>query len=110
MVEFGQKLEDNKVDQWADKYIDYEKLKAILKRAKAAVEYRDDIIKRMPAGAVAEVVQERNDRRATASARGNKIVSEGDATPKGGVVAPADNPPPGDEQLEPLKMGRRTSR
>ena len=30
MVEFGLKLEDNKVDKWAHEYIDYEKLKAVV--------------------------------------------------------------------------------
>lgn len=69
MVEFGLKLEDNKVDQWADRYIDYEKLKAVLKRAKISAEQRDDLIKRMPPGAAAEVIQERLDRSATASHR-----------------------------------------
>jgi len=61
MVEFGLKLEDNRVDDWADKYIDYEKLKAVLKRAKASAANRDDLIKRLPSAA-AEVTQERKDR------------------------------------------------
>ncbi len=116
MVEFGLKLEDNKVDEWYDnndniyssivschvnvssvcflssvivdfvglslyrssQYIDYEKLKLVLKRAKASVEYRDEIMKRMPSGVVAEVVQERKDRMesAASSARGEKKVEE----------------------------------
>mmetsp|Transcript_17546 Transcript_17546/g.35022 ORF Transcript_17546/g.35022 Transcript_17546/m.35022 type:complete len:941 (-) Transcript_17546:116-2938(-) len=59
MVEFGLKLEDNKVDKWSTKYIDYEKLKAILKRAKSGFEYRDELIARMPASVIAEVNQER---------------------------------------------------
>ena len=59
MVEFGLKLEDNKVDKWSNKYIDYEKLKAILKRAKSGFEYRDELIARMPATLIAEVEQER---------------------------------------------------
>eukprot|EP00985_Skeletonema_marinoi_P027688 scaffold23114_cov80-Skeletonema_marinoi.AAC.1 len=59
MVEFGLKLEDNKVDEWSTKYIDYEKLKAILKRAKSGFEYRDELIARMPASVIAEVNQER---------------------------------------------------
>lgn len=48
MVEFGLKLEDNKVADWADKYLDYEKLKEILKKAKNAMKKRDDLMKRKP--------------------------------------------------------------
>lgn len=59
MVEFGLKLEDNKVDKWSTKYIDYEKLKSILKRAKSGYEYRDELISRMPAAVVTEVTAER---------------------------------------------------
>src|SRR6056300_1297076 len=59
MVEFGLKLEDNKVDKWSTKYIDYEKLKSILKRAKSGYEYRDELISRMPAAVVTEVTVER---------------------------------------------------
>jgi len=36
MVEFGLKLQDNKVQEWSNKYIDYEKLKQLLKIAKKA--------------------------------------------------------------------------
>lgn len=36
MVEFGLKLEDNKVEEWSDYYIQYERLKKILKRCKEA--------------------------------------------------------------------------
>jgi hypothetical protein len=112
MVEFGLKLEDNKVDEWyghlflvslmrslnmwmeyylmcslfgiihlplihcsfdnndcrSSQYIDYEKLKLVLKRAKASAEYRDEIIKRMPPGVVAEVFNERKDRMASTAA------------------------------------------
>lgn len=48
MVEFGLKLEDNKVADWSDKYLDYEKLKEILKKAKNAMKKRDDLMKRKP--------------------------------------------------------------
>jgi len=48
MVEFGLKLEDNKVSEWSDKYIDYDALKKILKKASAAVKKRDDLCKRKP--------------------------------------------------------------
>lgn len=67
MVEFGLKLEDNKVNDWADQYIDYEKLKAVLKKVKASVEYRDEIVKRASPGVAAEVLQERKDRAASSS-------------------------------------------
>jgi hypothetical protein len=48
MVEFGLKLEDNKVSEWSDKYLDYEKLKAILKKAKAAKTSYDEQAKKRP--------------------------------------------------------------
>lgn len=63
MVEFGLKLEDNKVSEWSDKYIDYEKLKTILKRAKSAAEYRDELAKRVGQATAAEVVKEREARK-----------------------------------------------
>ena len=37
MVEFGEKLADNRTAEWVDYYIRYEKLKAIVERAKAAL-------------------------------------------------------------------------
>ena len=46
----------------SSQYIDYEKLKAILKKAKVSATHRDDILKRMPEATVAEVVHERRDR------------------------------------------------
>mmetsp|Transcript_15878 Transcript_15878/g.33577 ORF Transcript_15878/g.33577 Transcript_15878/m.33577 type:complete len:856 (-) Transcript_15878:67-2634(-) len=76
MVEFGLKLEDNKVDEWSSQYIDYEKLKSVLKRAKASAESRDDIIKRMPPAAVAEVMRERKDRMAASSPGRQQPVSD----------------------------------
>lgn len=48
MVEFGLKLEDNKVSEWADKYIDYERLKEILKKAQAAIKKKDEMMQRQP--------------------------------------------------------------
>lgn len=48
MVEFGLKLEDNKVSEWSDKYIDYEALKTILKKASAAVKRNEVLMKRHP--------------------------------------------------------------
>ena len=42
MVEFGLKLKDNQVEDWAEHYIHYDKLKAILKRLKAQLKrYKD---------------------------------------------------------------------
>ena len=43
MVEFGLKLEDNKVSEWADYYIDYETLKKLLDKLNSAVKYRDEL-------------------------------------------------------------------
>jgi len=51
----------------------------VLKRAKASAEYRDEIIKRMPPGVVAEVLNERKDRMASAAASsslGEKKIQE----------------------------------
>jgi len=84
MVEFGLKLEDNKVDKWSNNYIDYEKLKSVLKRAKSGIEYRDELLARMPASVIAEVAHERQLR---ASASGNSLMS-GFSSSKGGAVVP----------------------
>ncbi|KAL3926512.1 MAG: hypothetical protein SGBAC_013451, partial [Bacillariaceae sp.] len=46
MVEFGLKLEDNKVAEWSQHYLDYEKLKAILKKAKTAKQNYEDYLKK----------------------------------------------------------------
>lgn len=48
MVEFGLKLEDNKVADWSDRYIEYEKLKAILKKSKSAVQRLQDLREKKP--------------------------------------------------------------
>jgi len=48
MVEFGLKLEDNKVAEWADKYIDYARLKLYIKKAKKAAEAYEALEKRRP--------------------------------------------------------------
>jgi hypothetical protein len=48
MVEFGLKLEDNKVSEWIEFYIDYDKLKALLKKAKATEKKYEDLAKRRP--------------------------------------------------------------
>jgi len=43
MVEFGLKLKDNKVGEWSEYYIDYEKLKRLLKSAKKASDTREEL-------------------------------------------------------------------
>jgi hypothetical protein len=48
MVEFGLKLEDNKVSEWSQFYIDYDKLKDILKKAKAAEKKFEELAKKRP--------------------------------------------------------------
>ncbi|KAL3823186.1 hypothetical protein ACHAXA_010070 [Cyclostephanos tholiformis] len=67
MVEFGLKLEDNKVDEWSSQYLDYERLKGELKRAKASAAHRDEVFERLPPAAAAEVAQELKDREAASS-------------------------------------------
>lgn len=61
MVEFGLQLEDNKVDEWSAQYIDYERLRSMLTRAKKYADLRDEIIKRMPSDLVSEVMEGRID-------------------------------------------------
>jgi hypothetical protein len=51
MVEFGLKLEDNKLAEWREHYIDYEKLKSILKKCAASVTRYRDLEARQPARA-----------------------------------------------------------
>jgi EXS family/SPX domain len=48
MVEFGLKLEDNKVSEWNDHYIEYEKLKSILTKASVSVKKIDELTQRKP--------------------------------------------------------------
>lgn len=48
MVEFGLKLEDNKVAEWSDHYIRYEKLKNLLKKCKPAVERYNQLYAEQP--------------------------------------------------------------
>jgi hypothetical protein len=52
------RLEDNKVEQWSDKYIDYEKLKSILKKAKAASNHVEELKKKLPQGVVEGCVRD----------------------------------------------------
>ena len=49
MVEFGLKLDDNKVSEWNEHYIQYEKLKSILVRASTAVKKLEDFKSKRPA-------------------------------------------------------------
>ncbi len=48
MVEFGLKLDDNKVSEWSDFYLDYDKLKDELKKAKVLKKKYDDQAKKRP--------------------------------------------------------------
>lgn len=48
MVEFGLKLEDNKVADWSEHYIEYEKLKHILKKCQAADKRWSDLSAKKP--------------------------------------------------------------
>ena len=49
MVEFGLKLEDNKVQRWSENYLEYEKLKAALKKAQDALKTRNEFKEKYPA-------------------------------------------------------------
>lgn len=53
MVEFGLKLQDNKVSEWSNDYLNYEKLKDILKKAKAAQKSYEEQAKKRPEDAAA---------------------------------------------------------
>jgi EXS family/SPX domain len=48
MVDFGLKLEDNKVSDWSEYYIRYEILKAILKKCEAALKRYQELEQRQP--------------------------------------------------------------
>ena len=43
MVEFGLKLEDNRVAEWSDKYIDYNKLKLLIEKLAKIIEKRKEL-------------------------------------------------------------------
>jgi hypothetical protein len=67
MVEFGLKLEDNKNAEWSEKYIDYERLKKLLKNAKKAADAREELAKRHPGRANEIQSSFERDRQAVAS-------------------------------------------
>jgi hypothetical protein len=48
MVEFGLKLQDNKVSEWSQYYIDYEKLKGILDRCAASLKRYEELVAKRP--------------------------------------------------------------
>jgi len=48
MVEFGLKLEDNKVSEWSEHYLDYEALKKVLKKAKKIQKNYTEICQQNP--------------------------------------------------------------
>lgn len=103
MVEFGLKLEDNKVGKWANEYIDYEKLKAVLKRAKACAEYRDSIQSRASKQVVEAVLKERKWRLESAeteSPKSPKRDSPLGKNPKGWVRKTDENHGPKPPSLE----------
>lgn len=51
-------MEDNKVEQWSDKYLDYEKLKVILKKAQAAASNVGELKKKLPLDLVVGCTEE----------------------------------------------------
>ncbi len=107
MVEFGLKLEDNKVQEWSDKYINYEQLKKLIKSAKKAADARKDLDKRHPtlaaevrAKQAAEQVKsthslptviDKNDLDVTTSAAAS--VSDGNKTPTDPLAFSAHSAP-----------------
>jgi len=48
MVEFGLKLEDNRVAEWANKYIDYNKLKLLIEKLSELIKKRKELENRNP--------------------------------------------------------------
>mmetsp|Transcript_7021 Transcript_7021/g.7743 ORF Transcript_7021/g.7743 Transcript_7021/m.7743 type:complete len:901 (-) Transcript_7021:67-2769(-) len=62
MVEFGLKLEDNKVSEWSEHYLDYEALKKVLKKAKKIQKNYTEICQQNPieADAVTKVYHSGN--------------------------------------------------
>ena len=87
MVEFGLKLEDNKVSEWSDHYIDYEALKKILKKAKAAVKKYEELCDKDPTEAKRitqryriEQKEERNNKTMRTSASAGSLTGMGTTT------------------------------
>jgi|UPI000581A97B hypothetical protein len=76
MVEFGLKLEDNKVADWSDYYIAYEKLKAILKRHQAIRDRYNELAARKPADAYAMERAYRQGVRTPYASRDNLLATE----------------------------------
>lgn len=97
-IEIATIIVDNMPNR-STQYIDYEKLKTILKRAKISAAHRDDLLKRMPAALAAEVSQERKDRSTT------DLVSRGNI--QGSPTAQSDSGRYNTETYTmPLKMGQ----
>ena len=60
MVEFGLKLDDNKVSDWSEHYIEYEKLKLILKKCQLAVKRLQELREKKPKETLAIIDDYRN--------------------------------------------------
>jgi SPX domain len=76
MVDFGLKLEDNKVSDWNEYYIQYEKLKLILKQCENAIKTYNELVQCRPE--TAAIIIEKYE-------RGDEITTTGTTTE--GVVA-----------------------
>jgi hypothetical protein len=69
-------LEDNKVEQWSDKYIDYEKLKSVLKKAKAAANQVEELKKKLPKEVVEGCLKEYADCKAAEAAVRQQLLQQ----------------------------------
>ena len=124
------RLEDNKVEQWSAKYLDYEKLKAILKKAKASAANVEELKKKLPRELVegsfreftARKAQEKNTRKfleeqlkQQSGERGSDKPNQIDSTQHFELVSRSSSSLPGLDELQkptdltPLLVERRTS-
>lgn len=100
MVEFGLKLEDNKVAEWSEKYIDYEGLKQILTKASAAAKKRDELVKRRPELAEEIIANYRHGKPTPSSSQLDLHNVKGTDSARSGVELPAhQESPPGENQI-----------
>ena len=108
MVEFGLKLEDNKVAEWSEHYINYEKLKEILKKAKNAQKKCDEQAKKRPNDAkkIIEAHKNGDSNYVTITPLGSRT-NLAAAANEGAVVSmtppPLAIPPSGGTQQQPLE-------
>lgn len=89
MVEFGLKLEDNKVAEWSEKYIDYDGLKQILTKASAAAKKQEDLVKRRPELAEEIIANYRRGNPTPSSSQHDLQNVKGTDSASGGVELPA---------------------